>query len=188
MSSSRLPSSFPESLRRVLDARSHDNTCPAEVATRLLAMPFFQKTSVKESRASKPTNRFANLLAAPAEAEGFRRFANGGAGAPSQWRPAYNNTEHRGDHQHHRNDHRGEHRSDHRGDHHPAAPLRHLPHRGRLGTCRGVTFSCELWGLDTFRTGSRGGDRRSRRVGYHGKGKGIGGTCRLIPGASCRAH
>jgi len=117
MSSSRLPSSFPESLRRVLDARSHDNTCPAEVATRLLAMPFFQKTSVKESRASKPTNRFANLLAAPAEAEGFRRFANGGAGAPSQWRPAYNNTEHRGDHQHHRNDHRGEHRSDHRGDH-----------------------------------------------------------------------
>jgi hypothetical protein len=25
-------------------------------------------------------------------------------------------------------------------------------------------------------------------VGYHGKGKGIGGTCRLIPGASCRAH
>ena len=115
MSSSRLPSSFPESLRRVLDARILDNTCPAEVATRLLAMPFFQKTSAKDSRAPKQTNRFANLLAVPAEAEGFRRFANGGAGAPSQWRPAYNNADHRGDHQHHRNDHRGEHRGDHRG-------------------------------------------------------------------------
>ena len=122
MASSRLPSSFPESLRRVLDARANTNECPADVAERLLTMPFFQKTGSKDARAPKAVNRFANLI--PAEAEGFRRFANGGAGgAPSQWRPAYSSSaDHRGDHRDHRNDHRDHrdrrdgHRNDHRTD------------------------------------------------------------------------
>ena len=110
--SSRLPSSFPESLRLVLDVRTNNNACPADVATRLLTMPFFQKSASKDARASKPTNRFANLLStAPAETDGFRRFANSGAGAPSQWRPAYSGG---GDY---RGEHRGEHRGDHRSDH-----------------------------------------------------------------------
>jgi len=119
MSSSRLPSSFPESLRRALDARVNTNECPVDVAERLLTMPFFQKTASKDMRASKTVNRFANLMAAPAEAEGFRRFTHGGAGgAPSQWRPAYsssadNRGDHR-DHREHRNDHRG---GDRRGEH-----------------------------------------------------------------------
>jgi len=126
MSSVRtLPSSFPEPLRRVLEARTNVTVCPAEVAGRLLSMPFFQKTAVKEGRASaKPTNRFANLLAPVAgEGDGLRRFTNGGAGGPSsQWRPAYSSSadrggehrggEHRGDH--HRNDYRGDHRNDRR--------------------------------------------------------------------------
>jgi len=114
MASSRLPSSFPESLRRALDARVHTNECPTDVAERLLTMPFFQKTGSKDARASKAVNRFANLM--PAEAEGFRRFTNGGAGsAPSQWRPAYSSSaDHRGDHRDHRDhrDRRGEHRND----------------------------------------------------------------------------
>ena len=139
MSSVRtLPSSFPEPLRRVLEARANPTVCPAEVAGRLLSMPFFQKTSVKEARTSaKPTNRFANLLAPVAgEGDGLRRFANGGAGGPSsQWRPAYSSSadrggehrggehrggEHRGgEHRggEHRGDHRSEHRNDYRGDH-----------------------------------------------------------------------
>ena len=112
-SSSRLPSSFPEQLRSVLDSRTHTNTCPTEVAARLLAMPFFQKT--KESRAPKPTNRFANLVSTtPAEAEGFRRFTNGGAGGqPSQWRPAYSSSADRRDSGHR---HDSAHRHDNRHD------------------------------------------------------------------------
>jgi len=85
-------SSFPEPLRRALELRSNVNVCPTIVAERLLTLPFFQKSSVKESRAPKQVNRFANLVSAPAENDGFRRFTSGGAATPSQWRPAYSSS------------------------------------------------------------------------------------------------
>jgi len=113
MSSSRLPSSLPEHLRRVLDMRTNTNTCPNDIVERLLSMPFFQKT--KEVRPAKAINRFANLVSNT----GAPGFANGGAGAPpSQWRPAYSSSadprgERRGDH---RGDYRGDHRADYRND------------------------------------------------------------------------
>ena len=92
-SRSNMLSSFPEPLRHALELRSNANVCPTIVAERLLTLPFFQKTSVKESRAPKPVNRFANLVSAPAETDGFRRFtSNGGAATPSQWRPAYSSS------------------------------------------------------------------------------------------------
>jgi len=100
MTSSRtLPSSFPESLRRALEMRSSDAICPTEVISRLMSMPFFQKTRAPAE--PKPTNRFGNLMPAGAG------FAHGGASqSTSQWQPAYN--ERRGDHgdrhHHHHND------------------------------------------------------------------------------------
>ena len=129
-SSSRLPSSFPEQLRSVLDSRTHTNVCPTDVAARLLTMPFFQKSKEsllrQESRAPKQANRFANLISnTPADAEGFRRFNNGGAGGqPSQWRPAYSSSADRRD-LGHRHDGRHDSGSRHDGRHDGRHDSRH---------------------------------------------------------------
>ena len=115
MSSSHLPSSLPEHLRRVLETRSNSNVCPSDIAERLLSMPFFQKS--KEARPAKAINRFAGLVPNPNNPG----FANGGAGnPPSQWRPAYSSSaDPRGGRADHRNNHRYEprHESRHEARH-----------------------------------------------------------------------
>ena len=100
MSSSRLPTSFPESLRVALDARNLETPCPSDVSARLLAMPYFQKSKAPP----KTTNRFNHLMPQNAAPEEGRRFAHGGAGsAPSQWRPVYSGDRRdRRDHRDHR--------------------------------------------------------------------------------------
>lgn len=49
--------SFPETLRKALDLRSQETSCPAEVLTRLQYIPFFQASRVNPA----PTTRFQSI-------------------------------------------------------------------------------------------------------------------------------
>ena len=56
---SPIPSSFPETLREVLNLRSQEAACPTEILTRLATFPFFHPS--RSAAAQKMTNRFHHL-------------------------------------------------------------------------------------------------------------------------------